>query len=203
VTRDREKEIIDRVLAGETEAFEELVLAHQKNVYNLALRTVGNQEDALDMSQEAFFKAFNSLGSFRGDSKFSVWLYRLTTNLCIDFLRKNKRNQVQQLSYINPDGEEQDIEISDERFSPETELEKKEFRDAVISGLDGLSPDYRNILVLREIGGLSYEEISKESGLDIGTVKSRLFRARKRLCALLMDSGNISVSPPSKSQKVV
>ena len=203
MTRDREKEIIDRVLAGETEAFEELVLTHQKNVYNLALRTVGNPEDALDMSQEAFLKAFNSLGSFRGDSKFSVWLYRLTTNLCIDFLRKNKRNQVQQLSYINSEGEEQDIEISDERFSPATELDKKEFRDAVISGLDGLSPDYRKVLVLREIGGLSYEEISKESGLDIGTVKSRLFRARKRLCALLMDGGNISVSPPSKSQKVV
>ena len=87
MTREEELEIILRVRAGDTDAFEALVLEHQNKVYSLALRMVGNEEDARDMAQEAFIRAFNSLASFRGESKFSVWLYRLTSNICIDFLR--------------------------------------------------------------------------------------------------------------------
>lgn len=194
-------EIIERVLSGETEAFEQLVLEHQKNVYNLALRMVGNPDDAYDMSQEAFIKAFNSLKSFRGESKFSVWLYRLTSNVCIDFLRKRKRRS--ELSLTEDDEEGGQIELADSRFTPESEVEKNELREAVKSGIESLPEDYRSVIVLREINGLSYEEIAEVTGLEAGTVKSRLFRARKRLCSLLVDykNGNIPESPPSKGQR--
>ena len=95
MTREEELEIILKVRSGDTEAFEALVLEHQNKVYSLALRMVGSEEDARDMAQEAFIRAFNSLGSFRGESKFSVWLYRLTSNICIDFLRgRAKRRTV-------------------------------------------------------------------------------------------------------------
>ena len=89
--QDEERRIIAQVCAGDANAFEALVVAYQKQVYNLALRTVGNKEDAADMTQEVFLRAYRALGTFRGESKFSVWLYRLTTNVCIDFLRSRHR----------------------------------------------------------------------------------------------------------------
>ena len=94
LTRQEEQEIIQKVLSGDTEAFEALVLEHQNKVYSLALRMVGNEEDARDMAQDAFIRAFNSLEGFRGDSKFSVWLYRLTSNICIDFLRSRAKKRM-------------------------------------------------------------------------------------------------------------
>ena len=90
--RDEERRIIAQVCAGDANAFEALVVAYQKQVYNLALRTVGSEEDAADMTQEVFLRAYRALGTFRGESKFSVWLYRLTTNVCIDFLRSRRRH---------------------------------------------------------------------------------------------------------------
>jgi RNA polymerase sigma factor (sigma-70 family) len=201
MTRNEEINIIKRILAGETELFEKLVLENQTGVYNLALRMVGNEEDAFDMAQEAFIRAYNSLDKFRGDSKFSVWLYRLATNICIDFLRRRKRRQTVSITYIGDDDEDEEMEIPDHRFSPETELERKELLAAVERGLEQLPPDYRQILVLREINGLSYEEIGQVLSLEEGTVKSRIFRARKKLCSILMADGNISVSSPSKEAK--
>lgn len=197
MTREEETRLIELARSGDHSAFEALVLAHQKQVYNLALRMVGNEEDALDMSQEAFLRAYTSLESFRGDSKFSVWLYRLTSNLCIDLIRSRKRRPTASLSYTDENDEEQELEIPDLRFSPEAELEKRELRRQVSEGLDSLSPEYRQILVLRELGGLSYEEIGQALSLEAGTVKSRIFRARKRLCGILSERGNISVPPPS------
>ena len=105
MTREEELEIILRVRAGDTDAFEALVLEHQNKVYSLALRMVGNEEDARDMAQEAFIRAFNSLASFRGESKFSVWLYRLTSNICIDFLRGRAKRRTVSLSWEDEDGE--------------------------------------------------------------------------------------------------
>ncbi|MEG1633559.1 MAG: sigma-70 family RNA polymerase sigma factor [Oscillospiraceae bacterium] len=200
MTREEEFEIIQRVRAGDPEAFEPLVLEHQKKVYNLALRMLGNEEDARDMAQEALIRAYNSLESFRGDSKFSVWLYRLTSNICIDFLRGRGRRQAVSLTFESED-EPQELEISDERFSPEAVMEKSETRAAVSRGLQALSPEYREILLLREINGLSYEEIGKALTLEEGTVKSRIFRARKKLCAFLAEDGNIPDMSPSNLTK--
>ena len=100
MTREEELEIIVKVRSGDADAFEALVLEHQNKVYSLALRMVGNEEDARDMAQEAFIRAFNSLGSFRGESKFSVWLYRLTSNICIDFLRGRAKRRTDRKSVV-------------------------------------------------------------------------------------------------------
>ena len=192
MTREQEREIIERVLSGDTEAFEALVLEHQNKVYSLALRMVGNEEDARDMAQEAFIRAFNFLSGFRGDSKFSVWLYRLTSNICIDFLRSRSKKQTVSMTWTDEDGEEAgELEIPDDTWSPEQQLERSLTRESVRRGLDSLSPQYREILLLREISGLSYEEIAKALNLEEGTVKSRIFRARKKLCDFLLREGNM------------
>ena len=181
MTREQEVQIVQRVLEGDVNAFEKLVLEYEKSVYALTQRMCSNAEDAADMTQETFIKAYNSLSSFRGDSKFSVWLYRIATNVCLDFLRSKSRKPTVSLSMEDDDGEEVELDIADESQSPERLLERGLTRDAVRRGLNALSPEYRQILLLREIQGLSYEEISDVLTLEVGTVKSRIFRARKRL----------------------
>lgn len=201
MTREEEYAVIRRVCAGDTDAFEALVTAYQKQVYNLALRTVGNEEDAADMTQEAFLRAYRSLGSFRGDSKFSVWLYRLTTNICIDFLRSRGRRPTVSLTAADEDEEPQELDVADDRFDPVQSLERAELRRAVQRGLASLPEDYRRILMLRELSGLSYTEIGQVLRLEEGTVKSRLFRARKKLCDFLRKDGNLPDSFPSNNMK--
>ena len=201
MTREEELEIVIKVRSGDANAFEALVLEHEKKVYNLALRMVGNEEDARDMAQEAFIRAFSSLDSFRGDSKFSVWLYRLTSNVCIDLLRSRGRRQTVSLTIDDDESDAAELEIPDDRFSPERAFERAETRENVKRGLDTLSPEYRQILLLREISGLTYEEIGKALGLEEGTVKSRIFRARKKLCAFLLEEGNIPEVAASNSSK--
>lgn len=192
MTREQEASIVRKVLGGNANAFETLVLEYEKNVYNIALRMTGNSEDAADMTQEALIKAYNSLQSFRGDSKFSVWLYRIVSNVCLDFLRSKNRRPTVSLSVEDDDGEDAQLDVADESQSPELLLDRKLTRDSVRRGLDSLPPDYRQILLLREIQGLSYDEIAQALSLEVGTVKSRIFRARKRLCTFLIDDGNIS-----------
>ena len=187
--RDEERRIIAQVCAGDTNAFEALVVAYQKQVYNLALRTVGNEEDAADMTQEVFLRAYRALGTFRGESKFSVWLYRLTTNVCIDFLRSRRRHPTVSLT------------ASEDDDGPEQQLTRSEMRRSVARGLDSLPDDARKILILRELDGLSYAEIGKVLHLEAGTVKSRLFRARRRLCDFLLADGNLPDRYASKQTK--
>ena len=191
MTRDEESRIVQKVLKGDVNAFEKLVLEYEKSVYNRALRMTGNSEDASDMTQEAFIKAYNSLQSFRGDSKFSVWLYRIATNVCLDFLRSKSRKPTVSLSVEDNEGEEVQLDVADESQSPELLLDRQMTRESVRRGLETLSPEYRQILLLREIQGLSYDEISQTLGLEVGTVKSRIFRARKKLCTFLLQDGNI------------
>ena len=191
MTRDEESRIVQKVLKGDVNAFEKLVLEYEKNVYNIALRMTGNSEDASDMTQEAFIKAYNSLQSFRGDSKFSVWIYRIATNVCLDFLRSKSRRPTVSLSVEDNEGEEVQLDVADESQSPELLLDRQMTRESVRRGLETLSPEYRQILLLREIQGLSYDEISQALGLEVGTVKSRIFRARKKLCTFLLQDGNI------------
>ena len=198
MTPEHEKHCIERVLQGDANAFEHLVHAYEKNVYNLALRSLGNPQDAEDVTQEAFLKAYRSLSSFRGDSKFSVWLYRIVSNLCLDLLRAKQRRPVQSLTVENDEGEVDELEISDEHFSPEKLLDRKLTRESVQRGLASLPDDSRQILLLRELQGMSYEEIGDTLGLEPGTVKSRIFRARKKLCAFLLQDGNLPDSIASK-----
>lgn len=191
MTKEEELAVIRKVQDGDVNAFEDLVSAYEKKVYNLALRMTGNPQDAEDMAQESFLKAYSSLPSFRGDSRFSVWLYRIVSNVCLDYLRKKNKRGTVSLSVEDDDGEDTQLDLPDTSQSPEEVLEKKLTRDAVRRGLDSLPPDARQILLLREIEGLSYEEIGEVLGLESGTVKSRIFRARKKLAAFLLQDGNI------------
>lgn len=200
MTEINEKEIIERVLGGDTEAFSELVTRYEKTVYNLALRMVGDRSDAADMAQEAFVKAWTNLPSYRGESKFSAWLYRITTNVCLDFLRHKSRRPQVSLS-TSDDDEKRQLDIPDPKSMPEELLMKKLGMEAVHCGLERLSPKHRQILVMRELGGLSYSEIAAQLSLEEGTVKSRIFRARKNLCAFLLVDGNIPDSIASNDRE--
>ena len=200
MTKFFENEIIRSVLRGNVNDFEKLVTAYEKNVYNLALRMVGDPEDAADMTQETFIKAYRALSSFRGYSKFSSWLYRIASNVCLDFLRSRSRHPQVSLSGADEDGQAT-FELPDMSQNPEEQLMKKLSMEAVRRGLEQLPEQQRQILVLRELGGLSYAELAQTLNLEEGTVKSRIFRARKRLCAILLRDGNISGSAASISGK--
>jgi len=189
LTPETEQHIIRKVLSGDSNAFEELVLANQTNVYNLAFKMAGNPDDALDISQEAFFKAYRLLGTFRGESRFSVWLYRLTHNLCIDFLRKKTRTASVPLTYQDDEGGTQDIDIPDVRNLPENATLRKEVRKQIADGINQLEPIHREIIVMREIADMSYSEIAQTLSINEGTVKSRLARARKHLVNILLSKG--------------
>jgi RNA polymerase sigma-70 factor (ECF subfamily) len=195
---EQEQEIIRRVVDGDENAFEDIVLANQKNVYNLALKMTGNEEDALDISQEAFLKAYRQLSGFRGESRLSVWLYRLTYNLCIDFLRKKPRSKAVSLSYEDDGGEVQDLEIPDLRDLPEDSAIRSETRKTIAEGIKELAQKHREILVMREITCMSYDEIAETLSVNVGTVKSRLARARMKLVEILVEKGTF---PDSFRQK--
>ena len=193
MTEEKILSIVQRVLNGDANAFEDIVREYERNVYNIALRMSGDREDALDISQESFLKAYHSLANFRGESKFSVWLYRIVSNTCLDFLRERKRRAEVSLVREADEGDEEETPVPDESLSPETLLDRKLTREAVRRALLSLPEDQRKILLLREIQGFSYEEIGRILSLESGTVKSRIFRARRKLCEFLAEDGNISL----------
>lgn len=200
MTQQQESELIRRVKRGDGDAYEALVLEHQKGVYNLALRLLGDPEDAADVTQDTLIRAYSSISGFRGDCRFSTWLYRIAVNLCRDHARSRSRRPTVSLTVTDDEGEETILDAADPSPTPEEQLLRRETRRAVRRGLDALPSDQREILLLRELGGLSYEEIASTLSLESGTVKSRIFRARKKLCEILMEDGNISgVSPSIKS----
>lgn len=193
-----EQELIQAARSGDQRAFAALVEANQGMVYSLAYRMTGNSEDAADLTQEAFLNAWRGLARFQGQASFSTWLYRLTSNACIDFLRREKRRSALSLT-LEPDEEEsRQAEVSDERWSPEALLDRQESLQAVRRALGQLSDEHREVLLLRELEGLSYREIAQALGLEEGTVKSRIARARLALRDFLLQSGNFF--PPSASK---
>lgn len=188
------EELVQAAAGGDEEAFAELIRRHEKKVYNLALRICGNTEDACDAAQEAFLSAWKGLPNFRGEAGFSTWLYRLTSNASIDLLRRNKK----QRGEISLDDAAAAIDPIAGEPSPQEQAEGVELREAVTAGLALLSEDHRQALVLREMRELSYGEIASELGVDLGTVKSRISRARSALRKILLSSGNLSGYLPSK-----
>lgn len=185
-----EKEIIERVLAGENDAFGKLVEAYQDRVYNLALRMCGNREDAFDLAQEAFFRAWRGMSGFQFESAFSTWLFRLTTNVCLDFLRAKKRKPTVSLTTVDDSDEETQLELPDLTQNPEALLLAAEDRALVARALNELPVEYRQILTMRAINDMSYAEIGAVLKLREGTVKSRLSRARFALRNNLLQIGN-------------
>ncbi|OPX90749.1 MAG: ECF RNA polymerase sigma factor SigE [Pelotomaculum sp. PtaB.Bin104] len=173
--------LVKRAKEKDLSAFEELVRIHQNRVYALCLQLSGSGEDAQDLAQEAFIRAFKAIETFRNEADFGTWLHRITVNVWLNTRRKNGGRQLMSLDepYKSEDGSEVRHEVADEGSDPQQVLEDKEFRGLVRLALMGLSEEHRAVLVLREIEGYSYEEVSSMLGCSLGTVKSRLSRARE------------------------
>lgn len=190
---NQEQNWIQSARNGDQAAFGQLVMKYQKRVYALTVRMCPTPELAEEAAQETFLSAWQGLPFFRGDSAFSTWLYRLASNACVDLLRKEGRHQGPSL-----DDEAVSAEVPDTRPTPEAAAEQKELRAQIEAGLRTLSPEHREVLILREIQQLSYGEIADALSLDLGTVKSRISRGRRQLRNFLMEQGNFSAPAASK-----
>ena len=188
-----EQELVRAAAGGDTEAFERLVRTYENKIYHLALRMCGSSEEASDIALEAFLAAWRGLPSFRGEANFATWLYRLTSNAAIDYLRRQKKER----GDMSLDDEDLGLDAVDTGPGPQDAAERTEVRTAVAAGLQQLSEGHRQVLVLREIQGLSYEEIADVLEVDLGTVKSRISRARTALRKILLENGNLSGYLPS------
>ena len=177
-----ELELIGRARNGDGDAFGTLMKRHESMIFNAVMGMVRNTEDARDITQDAFFKAYRSLKSFRGDCKFSSWVYRIAVNAAKDFLRSESRRPHISLDADteDDDGEGQPMQIADDSpaADPQASAEASETQRIVRAALARLSDNHREILILRDIEGYSYEEIADMLGLELGTVKSRINRAR-------------------------
>ncbi|MBQ2154581.1 MAG: sigma-70 family RNA polymerase sigma factor [Oscillospiraceae bacterium] len=185
-----DRAVIEQVLAGDNDAFGILVERYQTKIYNLALRMCGNEDDAFDLAQESFLRAWRNLGSFQFESAFSTWLFRLCSNICLDFLRAKKRRAAVSLTMTDDEGEENQLEVPDPGKTPEEAVFAAEDRELLTRALNELPADQREILTLRAIDDLSYSEIARILNLQEGTVKSRLSRARTALRKKLLQIGN-------------
>lgn len=182
--------IIKKAISGDDGAFETLVRTYESFVYNVAYQSLKSQDDAFDVSQEVFIKVYKSLGSFRGDCKFSTWIYRVAQNVVKDFLR-SKGNKLKTVSVYetDSDGEEHQLEIVDESTAadPIASFEKKECATLVREAISRLSEEQRTVIVLRDMEGYTYEEIAEMLFLDMGTVKSRINRGRNAIKKFLSE----------------
>lgn len=179
---DSERLLIDRAKKGDQEAFNELMQAYGRTVFNIGLRMLRDRDDASDMTQETMLKVYRALPRFRGDSSFSTWIYRIMVNTCRDFMRAASRRREVPFSDLSAEDNDQPaFEAADSAAQPERLYIEGEDRQYLISLIEGLSPAYRLVIALRELGGLSYQEIAAASDISVGTVKSRLSRARAAL----------------------
>ena len=192
----QEQQWVEAARQGDQSAFEQLVHLYEKRVLALTTRMCKNPEDAEEAAQEAFLSAWQGLPFFRGDASFSTWLYRLASNACVDLLRREGRRQSAAGPSLND--EEVQLEVPDTAPSPQEQAERSELRQQIEAGLQALTPDHRQVLLLREMHQLSYDEIAQTLDVDVGTVKSRINRGRKQLRNFLLRSGNFSPPPASK-----
>jgi len=172
--------LIQKTLSGDLSAFDELVYRYEDKIYGLAYRFMGNHADASDLAQDTFIRVYRALAGYRKEASFSTWLYCIAANICRDELRKKKRRvnvSIDELIEFSP----ANIPAADPRYSPEEVVLQHEVFRQVQDCLNELSDDHRLILIMREIEELSYEEIAKALCCSIGTVKSRISRARSAL----------------------
>ena len=184
-----EKELIENAIDGNSEAFGELVALYEKKIYSFALGMLSDPDDAFDVSQDTFLKAYRSLGTFKGESSFYTWLYAICRNCCYDYIkqrtRRIKRNV--SLSEYENDDDGVAVEIPDTSSQPDIILERNQAIELITQAVASLPEKHREIIVLRDFEDLSYEQIAAVLDISEGTVKSRLNRARVKLQALLAD----------------
>lgn len=179
-----DEQLVQQFLAGDEKAFEDIVIRYEQKVYQMAYRLCGNADDAGDLAQEAFLKVYRYLSQWRGQAAFSTWLYRIVTNTFLDEMRKRKRRPAVVVSLdsnIATDEGEIVREFPSSEAGPEEEYLRRELQQVVLQALASLAEDYRIVLTLRDIQGHTYEEIAEITELNLGTVKSRISRARTAL----------------------
>ncbi len=183
---DNEKRLLELAKAGDISAFEQLVEGYQRRIFNVAFRMLGSYEDANDLTQEVLIRIYKSLKSFKEQSSFLTWVYRITTNVCLDELRKRKKQRVISLDEdIKVEDGEMKRQIESEELSPEEVAENNELSKLVKEAIEELSDEHRLVIVLRDMQGFSYEEIANYLKCPEGTVKSRINRARMALKNIL------------------
>ena len=180
-------ELVETAVAGREASFEELVRRYQRPIAAYVYRMVGDYDAALDLTQEVFIKVYNSLSRYRAEFKFSTWIYKIAHNAAIDHLRRHAVRE--QAITTSVDGERREVVIESRRLTPEQESERKERRSEIESVVQLLPSSYRELIVLRHSHDLSYDEMAEVTGLPLGTVKNRLFRAREAMRDLLVQRG--------------
>ena len=189
-----EKELIARLQARDETAFEELIRLYEKKIYALCVRMCGNAEDAEEAAQDTFLALWRGIDRFRQESALSPWIYRLASNACIDLMRRRRKSE----GGVSLDDEALFLDAADPAPQPPQALEQREAQRLLQEGLMSLPAEYRSILLLREVEGLSYSEISETLELELGTVKSRISRGRTLLRNFLSVSGNFFEMSASK-----
>lgn len=184
MSNDIEYQLIKKAIKGDVKSFETIVYQYEKKVYNIAYRMFGNEHDAYDASQEVFIKIYQKLSQFKFDSAFSTWLHRLATNTCIDLYRKRKRQTKDQFSIdkeIYTKESTVTFDIEDDSGTPEEKVVQSETVNEVRTAINQLKEDHKAVLILRDINQMSYQEVADILDVSVGTVKSRINRARNAL----------------------
>ncbi|MCE5300853.1 MAG: sigma-70 family RNA polymerase sigma factor [Spirochaetia bacterium] len=181
-----EKELIRRIRGGETALFSEVITKYKKAVYNHAYNFLRNKEEAEDALQEIFISIYNNLANFRGDSKLSTWIYRITVNTCTNRLKQLQRHRAHTTEEIVNEGTEEEHSLLDglkekEEKEPDRAYTSAQVRAKIFERIDELTDEQKHVIMLRDVDGLSYEEIGQIMKLSVSAVKSKLFRARENL----------------------
>lgn len=187
LTSVADRELVSTAVSGVEGSFEELVRRYQRPISAYVYRMVGNYESALDLTQEIFIKVYNSLERYRAEFKFSTWIYKIAHNAAVDHLRRTATRE--QSLVVGSDGDQFELPIESSRLSPEQESERRERRGEIETVVRSLPANYRELIVLRHSQDLSYEEIVEVTGLPLGTVKNRLFRAREIMRQQFVEKG--------------
>ena len=175
---EAEQLLLKQASKGNAQAFEALILPHQSRIYGVCLRMMGNPDDAMDAVQETMIRTYMKLSTFKHEAQFSTWLYRIATNICLDMLRRRKRHDTVSMDALEDNG----AWLPDAKENrPEESALRRDGKASVEAALMQLSPRHRLMLVLREVQGFSYEDIAKVTHTSLGTVKSRIFRARREM----------------------
>lgn len=182
-----DKQLVRLAQKGDTQAFEELVARHRDKIYARAYSMMRNEDEALDLSQEAWIKAWQRLVQFQGDSSFATWMTRIVINLCLDQLRRQKRVRSESIDEMDDESGGVERQMEPVTVNPTEGLERGELRVRIDQAMAQLSNEHRTVLVLHEFEEMEYKEIAKTMGCSIGTIMSRLFYARRRLARLLGD----------------
>jgi RNA polymerase sigma-70 factor (ECF subfamily) len=182
-----DRDLVTCAMVGIDGSFEELVRRYQRPISAYVYRMIGNYESALDLTQEIFIKVYSSLRKYRSEFKFSTWIYKIAHNAAVDHLR---RNTTREQSLVNgTEGDHFELPIESDRLTPEQESEQRERRLEIEAVVRGLPANYRELIILRHSQDLTYEEIVDVTGLPLGTVKNRLFRAREMMRQQFVDRG--------------